>query len=145
MLRSNFSNRSYVQLLHQKYLCIFTFYSRFILDLAPLRQFINKLLLRSKSTRRQNVTSLLFGGGGGDTRTPADGPALCTNDGKASVMSFTSISCCLCCRRGVYSSDTVILKFLAVCLNVIEKPAGWKRAVNIVGPKPVKPAIRVWH
>lgn len=26
-----------------KYLCIFTFYSRFILDLAPLRQFINKL------------------------------------------------------------------------------------------------------
>lgn len=64
MLRSNFSNRSYVQLLHQKYLCIFTFYSRFILDLAPLRQFINKLLLRSKSTRRQNVTSLLFGGGG---------------------------------------------------------------------------------
>ena len=56
MLRSNISNLSCVQLLHQNILCIFTLYSRFILDLAPLRQFINKLFLRSKPTRRQHVT-----------------------------------------------------------------------------------------
>lgn len=46
-----------------KYLCIFAFYSRFILDLAPLRQFINKLFTPLKictpSTRDAGDVSLL--------------------------------------------------------------------------------------
>lgn len=54
-----------------KYLCIFTFYSRFILDLAPLRQFINKLFtplkISTTSTCDVGEVSLLRLEGGTDT------------------------------------------------------------------------------